>query len=396
MKKSFLIANRGEIAVRIIRAAAELGIRTVAVFSKDDVHSLHIRKADEAHPLAGVGVSAYMDVEQILTAAKECGCDAIHPGYGFLSENVDFARRCAEEGITFVGPRAETLEILGDKAQARALAESCGVPVLPGTATPVTLDQAKEFLSSLGNGGSMMIKAVAGGGGRGIRAVSSLDEVEEAYIRCQSEAQQAFGSGDVYVEKLMARARHIEVQILGDGSGAVSHLGERECSVQRRHQKLIEIAPSPGLSEALRSRITSDAVRLAEAVRYQNLGTFEFLVDSEAMDDDGAYAFMEANPRLQVEHTITEEVTDIDLVKAQLQPGLRLEQADVPEPRGFAIQVRINMEIMDKEGNVRSAGGALTSFEAPLGRGLRTDTCGYVGYRTNIGQTPTLILCWPS
>jgi len=390
MKKSFLIANRGEIAVRIIRAAAELGIRTVAVFSKDDVHSLHIRKADEAHPLAGVGVSAYMDVEQILTAAKECGCDAIHPGYGFLSENVDFARRCAEEGITFVGPRAETLEILGDKAQARALAESCGVPVLPGTATPVTLDQAKEFLSSLGNGGSMMIKAVAGGGGRGIRAVSSLDEVEEAYIRCQSEAQQAFGSGDVYVEKLMARARHIEVQILGDGSGAVSHLGERECSVQRRHQKLIEIAPSPGLSEALRSRITSDAVRLAEAVRYQNLGTFEFLVDSEAMDDDGAYAFMEANPRLQVEHTITEEVTDIDLVKAQLQlaagnslAGLRLEQADVPEPRGFAIQVRINMEIMDKEGNVRSAGGALTSFEAPLGRGLRTDTCGYVGYRTN-------------
>ena len=231
MNMSLLVANRGEIAVRIMRAAAEMGIHTVGVFSEDDGRSLHTRKADEVHPLRGVGVSAYLDVEQILAVAKECGCDAIHPGYGFLSENVEFARRCAEEGITFVGPRPETLEIFGDKAQARALAERCGVPVLPGTKGPVTLEQAKAFLSSLGDGGSMMIKAVAGGGGRGIRAVFRPEEVEDAYTRCQSEALKALGNGDVYVEQLMVPARHIEVQVIGDGSGHVSHLGERECTI---------------------------------------------------------------------------------------------------------------------------------------------------------------------
>jgi acetyl/propionyl-CoA carboxylase alpha subunit len=388
--KNLLIANRGEIAIRIMRAAAELGLRTVAVFSEDDAHSLHTRKADEARPLHGKGVAAYLDGEHILAVAIEAGCDAIHPGYGFLSENAPFARRCAEEGITFVGPRAELLELFGDKGQARALAERCGVPVLTGVSGPTSLAQAREFLASLGDGSAMVIKAIAGGGGRGMRVVQHLQEVEDAYARCQSEALQAFGNGDVYVEQLLPRARHIEVQILGDGSGAVSHLGERECSIQRRHQKLIEIAPSPGLPPGLRARLIAAAVRLAETTRYDNIGTFEFLVDAAALHDDAAYAFIEANPRLQVEHTVTEEVMGVDLVQLQLQLAggrslaeLGLQQSTPLQPRGFAMQVRINMETMSADGNVRPAGGTLTAFELPSGSGLRTDTFGYVGYRTS-------------
>jgi acetyl/propionyl-CoA carboxylase alpha subunit/acetyl-CoA carboxylase carboxyltransferase component len=385
-----LVANRGEIAIRIIRAAAELGMQTVAVFSEDDAYSLHTRKADAAYPLRGAGVAAYLDGEQILAVAKETGCDAIHPGYGFLSENAGFARRCAEEGIIFVGPRAEILELFGDKGQARALAARCGVPVLPGTSGPTSLEQAREFLASLGNSGAMMIKAVAGGGGRGMRAVYHPQEVEEAYARCQSEARQAFGNGDVYVEQLIPRARHIEVQIIGDGSGLVSHLGERECSLQRRQQKLVEIAPSPGLPPRVRARLTEAAVRLAEAVRYDNLGTFEFLVDATTLNDDAMVAFIEANPRLQVEHTVTEEVTGVDLVQLQLQLAagrslseLQLQQSEVPAPRGFALQVRINMETMNADGSVRPAGGTLTAFEVPSGPGVRVDSFGYVGYRTS-------------
>ena len=391
-----LIANRGEIAIRIMRAAAELDIQTVAVFSEDDGQSLHTRKADEARPLRGAGVGAYLDVEHILTVAKEAGCDAIHPGYGFLSENAGFARRCAEEGIIFVGPRAEILELFGDKVQARLLAERCGVPVLPGTTQPTSLDQARAFLASLGADGAMMIKAVAGGGGRGMRIVHShnehneRDELAEAYTRCQSEAQTAFGNGDVYVEQLIPHARHIEVQIVGDGSGAVSHLWERECSIQRRHQKLVEIAPSPGLPVALRDQLIAAAVKLAETVKYNNLGTFEFLVDATVADSEAAYAFIEANARLQVEHTVTEEVTGVDIVKLQLQLAagqslaeLGLQQADIPEPRGFAMQVRINMETMQADGSARPAGGVLTAFEVPSGPGLRTDAFGYAGYRTS-------------
>jgi len=426
--KNLLVANRGEIAVRIMHAAAELGMRTVAVFSEDDASSLHTRRADEAQPLRGVGAAAYLDIDQIVAVAKACGCHAIHPGYGFLSENAAFARRCAEEGITFVGPQAETLGIFGDKTRARALAERCEVPVLKGTSSAATLDEAKSFLASLGNGGAMMIKAVAGGGGRGMRVVRHVEEVEEAYARCQSEARQAFGNREVYVEQLMPRARHIEVQVVGDGSGAVSHLGERECSIQRRHQKLVEIAPCPSLSPELRATITADAVRMAEAVRYHNAGTFEFLIDSDVMSFRGdlppfdkggsggiwsasnpsaaaqiplsppfskgetgrGYAFIEANPRLQVEHTVTEEVMGIDLVRIQLQLAsgrslaeLGLRQVDIPTPRGFAVQVRINTETMGADGSARPSGGTLVSFEVPSGHGVRTDTCGYVGYQTN-------------
>jgi acetyl/propionyl-CoA carboxylase alpha subunit/acetyl-CoA carboxylase carboxyltransferase component len=387
---SLLVANRGEIAVRVMRAAAELGVRTVAVFSEDDARSLHTRRADEARPLRGRGVAAYLDAEQIVGLALEAGCDAIHPGYGFLSENAAFARLCAAEGISFVGPRPETLELFGDKLQARALAEHCGVSTVPGTSGPTSLDEAREFLSSLDDGSSMMIKAVVGGGGRGMRAVHGPGELEEAYARCRSEAQAAFGSGELYVERLIPRARHIEVQILGDGSGSVSHLWERECSIQRRHQKIVEIAPSPGLSPGLREGLTAAAVRLAEEVRYDNLGTFEFLVDATVADEGAAAAFIEANPRLQVEHTVTEEVTGVDLVKTQLQLAagrslgeLGLRQAEVPEPRGLAMQVRVNMERMTAEGDTRPSAGTLTAFELPSGPGLRTDTFGYVGYATS-------------
>ena len=387
---SLLIANRGEIAIRIARAAAELGIRTVAVFSEDDAQSLHTQKTDDALPLQGRGAAAYLDIEQILALATQAGCDAIHPGYGFLSENAEFAKRCAEAAVTFVGPQVETLALFGDKGQARILAERCGVPVLPGTSGATSVDEAKEFLVSLGAGGAVMIKALAGGGGRGMRAVQAVDDIEAAYARCQSEANAAFGNGDVYVEQLIPRARHIEVQVVGDGSGAVSQLGERECSIQRRNQKLVEIAPSPGLLPELRERLSSAAVRLAREVHYASLGTFEFLVNAEQGGDNATFAFIEANARLQVEHTVTEEVTGVDLVKAQLRlaggsslADLGLTQARIPAPRGFAMQVRINMETMAPDGTPRPSGGTLSAFEVPSGPGLRTDTFGYVGYTTS-------------
>ena len=388
---SLLIANRGEIAIRVVRAAAELGIRTVAVFSEDDAASLHVRKADEAYPLEGRGVAAYLDMAQLIAVAEQAGCDAVHPGYGFLSENAEFARRCAEAGLTFVGPRVETLSLFGDKTQARQVAEHCGVPVLPGTAGPTDGETATEFFDSLGNGAAMMIKAVAGGGGRGMRAVHVRDDVEAAYARCRSEARAAFGNGDVYVEQLVPRARHIEVQVIGDGSGAVTHLGERECSLQRRNQKLVEVAPAPGLSAAVRDRLCEAAVRLAQHVRYASLGTFEFLVDADASDRDRpTLAFMETNARLQVEHTVTEQVTGVDLVQAQLRVAqgraldeLGLTQADVPAARGYAMQVRINMETMTPDGSTRPTGGTLSAFELPSGPGLRADSFGYAGYTTS-------------
>ena len=387
---NLLIANRGEIAIRIMRAAAELEMRTTAVYSDDDLHSLHTRKADHAIALKGAGAKAYLDGERIIAIAKEAGCDAIHPGYGFLSENASFARRCGEEGIAFVGPRAEILELFGDKVQARAIAARCGITVMPGTSGATSLEDAKSFFQSLGGGSSIMIKAVAGGGGRGMRIVHHLNELEEAYKRCQSEARASFGNGDVYVEQLMPRARHIEVQIIGDGSGAVSHLWERECSIQRRNQKIVEIAPSPTLPPQVRDRLTAAAVKLAKEVRYNSLGTFEFLVDATRGEGEPAFAFIEANPRLQVEHTVTEEITGIDIVKTQLLLAsgktlaeLHLTQQEIPEPRGFAIQVRINMESMGADGNTKPSGGTLTAFELPSGPGVRVDTFGYAGYTTN-------------
>jgi acetyl/propionyl-CoA carboxylase alpha subunit/acetyl-CoA carboxylase carboxyltransferase component len=385
---NLLVANRGEIAIRIMRAAGELGIRTVAIFSEDDARSLHTRKADRAHALRGKGVAAYLDLEQIVEVARTLGCDAIHPGYGFLSENATLARRCQEERITFVGPPPAILDLFGDKTRARALAARCGVPVLRGTDGATSLEDAIRFFDSL-RGQSMMVKAIAGGGGRGMRAVHKRDEIEEAYKRCQSEARAAFGRDEVYVERLMNRARHVEVQIAGDSAGAITHLWDRECSIQRRNQKLVEIAPTPGLSRDLRERLFAAALTIAKQTQYWNLGTFEFLVDSAAGAED-PFAFIEANPRLQVEHTVTEEITGVDLVTLQLelaagkslgQCGLSVESP--PPPRGYAIQLRINMESMTPDGTTRPSGGTIAVFEPPSGRGLRVDTFAYTGYTTN-------------
>ncbi|MBT4264098.1 MAG: biotin/lipoyl-binding protein [Deltaproteobacteria bacterium] len=385
-----LVANRGEIAIRILRAAEEMGIATVAIYSEDDLNSLHTLKGSESVSLKGTGPEAYLNIEQIIDIAKESGCDAIHPGYGFLSENATFARRCVEEGISFVGPDAKILALLGDKTQARSLAENCNIPVLPGLAGPVTLDQVKGFFTSLGENNAIIIKAVSGGGGRGMRVVNAIEEIDNAFSLCQSEARQAFGDGDLYVEQYKIRARHIEVQIVGDGTGEVSHLGERECSIQRSHQKLVEISPCPGLNGELRDRLLADAIRLGQSVHYRNLGTIEFLVDENISSKDASYAFIEANTRLQVEHTVTEEVMNLDLVKVQLQLAsgrslaeIGLDQAQISDPNGYAMQVRINMESMHEDGAVIPSGGTLTTFETPLGKGIRTDTYGYAGYQTN-------------
>src|SRR5437588_3225085 len=261
--QKLLIANRGEIAIRIARAASEAGLATVAIYPADDALSLHVRSADTAHEIPGRGARAYLDIEAVIAAAKATGCDALHPGYGFLSENATLARRCAEEGIVFIGPSPEALDLFGDKGQAKALAKQCRVPIIEGTEGATSLDDVKAFFASQGDGAAVMIKAIAGGGGRGMRIVEDPLKLEEAYARCQSEAKAAFGSDGVYVERLIRNARHIEVQIICDQHGAISHLWERECTIQRRNQKLIEVAPSPSLSESLRSRIIDAAKELA-------------------------------------------------------------------------------------------------------------------------------------
>ena len=383
-----LIANRGEIAVRIARAAAELDIPAVAAFSEDDAESLHVRRAGEAAALAGAGPAAYLDGEQLLRAAAGHGCDAVHPGYGFLSENAGFARACHEAGLRFVGPTPESLELFGDKARARALAQEHGVPVVPGVSEAVTLDGARAFFDGLTAGASMLIKAVGGGGGRGMRIVTAADEIEDAYRRAVSEAGAAFGNEGVFVEEMLTAVRHVEVQVAGDRSGAVVHFGDRDCSFQRRHQKLIEIAPAPCLPDALREAIRDAALALAAAAGYRNLGTFEFLVETRGTDP--RFFFIEANARLQVEHTVTEEVMDVDLVHLQLElaRGCLLSELGFAAdngaaPRGSAVQARVNMEKMAAGGAVLPTGGVLTAFEPPGGPGLRTDTFGYAGYRTN-------------
>lgn len=373
-----LIANRGEIGVRLIRAVRELGAEAVAIYPADDRDALHVRSADAAVQLPGEGVPAYLDAPSIVAAALRSGCAAVHPGYGFLSENDAFAQRCIEAGLVFVGPSPETLRMMGDKAQARAFAIAHDVPVLPGTSGSTTLEDARAFAA---RHGAVMVKALAGGGGRGMRAVTDPNDLAEAYERCQSEARAAFGNDAVYVERLALRPRHIEIQIVGDGS-TVQHLGERDCSIQRRHQKLIEIAPSPSLADGLRRRILDAALRLAGALHYRGLGTFEFLVDGDE------FFFMEANPRLQVEHTVTEEVTGVDLVTTQLRIAAGASLADVglaqpPALRGFAVQARVNLESLGTDGMPRPSTGTIQSFALPAGPGVRVDTYGYAGYRVS-------------
>ena len=385
---ALLIANRGEIAIRIARAAADLGIRAVTVHSEDDADSLHTRMADESHALTGVGAAAYLDEAAMVAAAEATGCEAIHPGYGFLAERASFAERCADAGLVFVGPKREHLALFGDKARAREAAVRADVPVVQGLDRPVSLEDAKAFFATVA-GGAMIIKAIAGGGGRGTRIVLNEADIESAYARCQSEAQAAFGVPDVYVEAFLPRARHVEVQILGDREGNVTHLGERECSVQRRHQKVVEIAPAPSLDDGLRTAMTAAAVRFAEREGYENLGTFEFLVDA-AGDGADPFVFIETNARLQVEHTVTEEVTGVDIVAAQIRLAagatlaeLGLGTGNARPPRGYAIQTRVNMETFGEDGAVRPSSGTLTAYDAPTGPGVRTDGFGYAGYRTS-------------
>jgi len=382
-----LIANRGEIAIRIARAAAATGMPSVAVFSEDDRDALHLRKADESVALPGSGPRAYLDIGQMVDAARRAGCQLVHPGYGFLSENADFAQACLDAGLTFVGPAPDVLRLFGDKARARALAREHGIPVVPGTTGPTTLAAAHAFFAELPAGTGMMIKALAGGGGRGMRAVHEAAQIDEAYARCVSEATAAFGIGAVYVERIVSAPRHIEIQVVADAAGQVVTLGERECSLQRRHQKLVEVAPSPALDDATRALLADAAATLARAAAYRGIGTFEFLVEDRA-GQAPAFWFMEANPRLQVEHTVTEMVTGVDLVQTQLAIACGARLADLgltstPAPRGVAVQLRINAEHMDAQGQLRPAAGALTAFEAPSGPGVRVDSAGYAGMVAN-------------
>jgi len=386
--RNLLVANRGEIAVRILRAAGDLGIRGVAIHSEDDSSGLHVLRADESLALTGRGATAYLDAEQIVARALEAGCDAVHPGYGFLSESAEFARLCRDAGLIFVGPSAEVLDRLGDKAQARALAQACEIPILRGTGGGASLVEVREFLASLGDDAGMLIKAVSGGGGRGMRRVIAGDEVDDAYMRCASEAEKYFGQGEVYAEEWMPKARHVEVQVAGDGESVV-HFWERECTLQRRHQKVVEVAPSPTLNPVLRDRLIEAALRMAGKLDYEGLGTFEFLV-AAGENIEGKFAFIEANPRIQVEHTVTEEITGVDLVGLQLELAggrnlgeLGYDPASPPPARGYAVQMRINMETMAKDGSPRPAGGTLSIFEPPSGPGIRVDHHAHAGFKAS-------------
>ena len=380
-----LIANRGEIAIRISRGAANLGIATVGVYSEDDASSLHCRMVDHAVSLKGSGTSAYLDGQQLIEIAATEGCDAVHPGYGFLAEDAEFSSACVGAGLRFVGPEAAILELFGNKARARAHAKQLGVPVLRGTDRNTSLEECVAFIESLDEGATAMIKAVAGGGGRGMRRVCAGDDLASAFARCQSEAEKAFGSPEVYVEECLDNARHIEVQVLGDARGNIVHLGTRECSLQRRRQKLIELAPATNLDAETREKILTAAMDIARSVRYSSLGTFEFLVDATS---ERVSAFIEANARLQVEHTVTEQVTGVDLVEAQLEiaRGKTLEDLGLCrqfEPQGLAVELRVNAETMDVDGEVRPSSGTIERYEIPSGPGVRVDGSGYAGLTPN-------------
>ncbi len=384
--KKLLIANRGEIAIRVARAAEALGIATVAIASEDDAGAPHARRTGEVHVLRGEGPPAYLDAEAIVRAAAERGCDAVHPGYGFLAESAAFARRCAAAGLVFVGPRPEQIEAFGDKLGARAIAARLGVPVARATERVDDGAAAAAFLGSLG-GAPAMIKAVAGGGGRGSRVVRAADELGPALERARSEARAAFGEDSVYLEEVVPRARHVEVQLVGDRSGHVVHLHERECTLQRRRQKVVEIAPSPSIGPALREQLAASALRMAREVGLESLGTFEFLVG-----EDGRFVFLEVNPRIQVEHTVTEELLGVDLVQAQLRiadgatlEALGLVAASARTPEGHAIELRLSLERVHADGTARAHGdGArLARFEMPSGPGVRIDGCGHAGYVPN-------------
>jgi acetyl-CoA carboxylase biotin carboxylase subunit len=372
-----LIANRGEIALRVIRACRELGIRTVAVYSEADRESLHVRFADD-DVCIGPAPSrmSYLRIPAIIAAAEITGADAIHPGYGFLAENAEFADTCRASNIVFIGPTGEQIRQMGDKASARRLAREAGVPTVPGSEG--VLGDADEALAvAEGIGFPVIIKATAGGGGKGMRIAPDPDQFAQLFSLAQNEALSAFGNGDVYVEKYLTRPRHVEIQVLGDTHGRVIHLGERDCSVQRRHQKLIEESPSPALDDQLRCRMGESAVRLAAAIGYVGAGTIEFL-----LDEDGSFYFMEMNTRIQVEHPVTEMVTSFDLVKEQIRVAagepMSIPNGDYSRLRGHAIECRVNAE--DPYRNFQPCPGLITAYHPPGGPGVRVDTHIYAGY----------------
>ena len=377
MFHKILIANRGEIAVRIIRACRNMGIRSVAVYSKEDQNSLHVQLADQRVCIGeGPARNNYLNMERIITAARNVGADAIHPGFGFLSENADFVRLCNEYGIAFIGPTAEVINSMGNKSHARQTMMDAKVPVVPGTREPVyDAETGEKFADEIGY--PVMIKASSGGGGKGMRVAQSKDEFEFHFNMAQRESANAFGEDTMYIEKYIENPRHVEIQIMADNFGNVVALGERDCSVQRNHQKLIEESPSPAITEKMRASMNHDAILAAKAVNYTNAGTVEFIVDPK-----GTYYFMEMNTRIQVEHGVTEMVTGTDLIIEQIRVAmgepLSFSQNDVT-PKGHAIECRINAEIPEK--NFMPSPGVVKHLHLPAGNGVRVDTALYTGYR---------------
>ena len=391
MFKKVLIANRGEIAVRVIRACRELGIPTVAVYSQADAKSLHVRLATDAYCIGPApSGESYLNIPAIITTAIMTGCDAIHPGYGFMSERADFVDICNQHNIKFIGPSAESMRKMGDKATARKTMIENSVPVTPGTGLLETVEQAREFAKKAGY--PIILKATAGGGGKGMRIVRNNDELESNMTLCQQEAQKFFGNPGVYAEKFLENPRHIEVQILGDSFGNVIHLGERDCSIQRRHQKLLEEAPSPAIDEKTRQEMGAAAVRAAKAINYEGAGTCEFL-----LDHDGKWYFMEMNTRVQVEHCVTEMISQVDIVREQIRVAagkkLNYTQNDIVL-KGHAIECRINAE--DSENGFMPSPGTIDAYLAPGGFGVRVDSHVYAGYKippyydSMIGK----LICW--
>ena len=377
MFHKILIANRGEIAVRIIRACRNMGIRSVAVYSKEDQNSLHVQLADQRVCIGeGPARNNYLNMERIITAAHNVGADAIHPGFGFLSENADFVRLCNEYGIAFIGPTAEVINSMGNKSHARQTMMDAKVPVVPGTREPVyDAETGEKFADEIGY--PVMIKASSGGGGKGMRVAQSKDEFEFHFNMAQRESANAFGDDTMYIEKYIENPRHVEIQIMADNFGNVVALGERDCSVQRNHQKLIEESPSHAITEKMRASMNHDAILAAKAVNYTNAGTVEFIVDPK-----GTYYFMEMNTRIQVEHGVTEMVTGTDLIIEQIRVAmgepLSFSQNDVT-PKGHAIECRINAEIPEK--NFMPSPGVVKHLHLPAGNGVRVDTALYTGYR---------------
>ena len=390
--RRILVANRGEIAVRVIRACRDLGLESVAIYSEADREALHVRFANFSYPVGPPPATAsYLDIDRILEVAEKAAVDAVHPGYGFLSESPEFAGRCADAGMIFIGPTADCLALVGDKARARQAAMEAGVPVVPGSPGPV-VDAAEAKAAAEDFGYPIMLKAAAGGGGKGIRFVGAEEDLESSFATASSEAQSAFGDGRIYVEKAIVAPRHIEIQILADTHGNRIHLGERECTLQRRHQKVLEESPSPIVDDDLRQRMGAAALAVAEQADYSNAGTVEFLVDS-----DRDFYFIEVNARLQVEHPVTEALTGIDLVAEQIRLAegdkLSMSQDDVTL-RGHAIECRIYAE--DPDNNFAPSPGVVEALRIPGGPGIRDDSCLFTGYEVPIHYDPIVgkLIAW--